>query len=99
LSTSLSRPRRLFLKKNPYGNLEEQVGDLYRAADLIAHLLEDTLDHERLSPDYFGKGKDVSDLVMIGPQLQERLLFTVYEVEKCASALRDFIHDPKNEIL
>lgn len=86
-------------KSNHYGNLEEQIGDLYRAADLIAHLLEETLDHERLAPDAFGKGRDASDLVLIGVQLQERLLFAVYEVEKRASALRDFCHDPKNEIL
>lgn len=89
---------RVAQKSNQYGNLEEQIGDLYRAADLIAHLLEATLDHERLSPDFFGKARDVSDLVMIGPQLQERLLFAVYEVEKRASALRDFCHDPKNSI-
>lgn len=85
-------------RTDQFGNLEEQVGDLYRAADLAANVLEDTLNSQRLSPDYFGKERDVSDLVHLPAQFTERLLFAAFEVEKRASALRDFIHDPRNNV-
>jgi hypothetical protein len=77
-------------KSNHYGNLESQIADLYRAADLAATLLEDTLESQRLSPD--------SDLVRLPTAFTERLLFTAFEVEKRVSALRDFCHDPKNGV-
>lgn len=83
---------------NHYGNLEEQVADLYRASELAATLLEDMLASERLSEDFFGPGRDVSDLVHLPTGYTERLLFAAFEVHKRASALRDFCHDPKNDI-
>jgi hypothetical protein len=53
---------------------------------------------QRLSPDFLGKERDVSDLVHLPTEFTERLLFAAFEVKKRASDLRDFCHDPKNGV-
>ena len=71
-------------KSNHYGNLEEQICDLLRAADLSAALLESLLSGGRLEKD--------SASIYLPDQFAERLIFAAYEVEKRALALKDFMY-------
>ena len=69
---------------NCYGNMEEQVCDLVRAADLAASLLENTLSDGRAH----GGGSDLH--VYLPEPFQERLIFAAYQVLERAQALKDF---------
>ncbi|MDA9400901.1 MULTISPECIES: hypothetical protein [Bradyrhizobium] len=71
--------------RNHYGNLEEQICDLVRAADIAATLVEIAL--KQAHPESLPAG------------VEERLIFAAYEVEKRAKALRDFAYDPKTGVL
>jgi hypothetical protein len=76
-------------KSNCYGNMEAQICDLVRAADISATLLEDTLSQGRVA------GGAMS--IYLPDQFQERLIFAAYEVEKRARALRDFFYGSDKE--
>jgi hypothetical protein len=72
-------------KSNCYGNMEEQICDLVRAADLAESLLEDTLSEGRAHG-----GGPLS--VYLPEQFQERLIFAAGEVNNRARALKDFFY-------
>jgi hypothetical protein len=72
-------------KRNHYGNMEEQICDLLRAADLSAALLDDTLSEGNVA-------RENSSCIYLPEQFQERLIFAAYEVQKRAQALQDFMY-------
>lgn len=82
VATTDGRPAR---PENQYGELEEQICDLVRAADIAATLVETAL-------------KDAHP-ERLPAEVEERLIFAVYEVDKRAKALRDFAYDPKTGVL
>lgn len=63
-----------------HDNLRRQLIELATMADLSAAHLESVLEHERLDQNFFGDDRDVSHLVMINQQAQERLLFAADDV-------------------
>jgi hypothetical protein len=71
-------------KSNHYGDLEEQICDLLRAADLSATLPESLLSEGRIEKN--------SANIYLPDQFAERLIFAAYEVEKRADALKDFMY-------
>lgn len=82
---------------NQYGNLEDQVSDLVRAVDILTKFVEETA--QRKAPEScFAKGVDPDNFVEMGDEARERLLFSAYEADKRARALRDFVHDPKSGV-
>lgn len=66
-------------------DLEGQICDLVRAADIAATLIETALK----------EGHPES----LPADVEERLIFAAYEVDKRAKALRDFAYDPKTGVL
>lgn len=59
--------------------------DLVRAADIVASLLENTLTSS------FSES--------LPAEVEQRIIFAAYEVDKRAKVLRDFAYDPKAGVL
>jgi hypothetical protein len=72
-------------KINHFGNPEEQICDLMRAADLSAYLIEEVLsDGQRDQKD--------SGYVYLPDQFKGRLVFVAYEVRNRVEALKEFYY-------
>jgi hypothetical protein len=71
-------------KTNHFGNLEEQICDLLRAADLSVSALENLLEEGRIEKD--------SVSIYLPDQFAERLIFAAFQVKERAQALKDFLY-------
>jgi len=71
-------------KTNHFGDLEEQICNLLRAADLSASVLENLLEEGRIERD--------SVSIYLPDQFAERLIFAAYQVKERAQALKDFLY-------
>jgi hypothetical protein len=73
-------------------DIRAYIDEVNAAVRSAASILEDVLTRERPTPGFFGlaKGSGITegDFVLIPDQMQERLIFAAYEVEKRAKALR-----------
>jgi hypothetical protein len=74
-------------KSNHYGNPEEQICDLFRAADLAAFITDDWLTEGRTAP---GSG---SLYIYLPEDFAERLIFVADEVRTRVRALKEFYYD------
>jgi hypothetical protein len=72
-------------KSNHYGNPEEQICDLMRAADLCAYLTDDWLTEGRI--------QQGSLYIYLPDDFAERLIFVADEVRTRVSALKEFYYN------
>jgi hypothetical protein len=73
--------------KAHYGNAEEQICDLFRAADLSAYITDDFLTEGRRVP---GSG---SLYIYLPESFAEKIIFAADEVRTRVNALRKFYYD------
>jgi hypothetical protein len=73
--------------RNHYGNPEEQICDLMRAADLCAYLTADWLTEGRTAP------ASNSLYIYLPDDFAERLIFVADEVRTRVGALKKFYYD------
>jgi hypothetical protein len=72
-------------EKRNHDSTEDQICDLFQAADLAAYVLEHTLTEQCVDPAHVNGHPN---LVSISSETAERLMFAAYQVRNRAKALR-----------